>query len=353
MANGSEMEIARPQGIARQELTAQELDTTNNAAAQAMATAARAEVEARIVAARRWPRDMDQVRYKLLAACKRPRFSEVAWYRKPIGGGFVEGLSVRFAEEAARDMGNLYTGSVVLAEDDTRRVVRVFAVDLEANNSRDDIVTVAKTVERKRLRSGQVAIRSRTNSAGEVVHTVEATDDEIAQRQGALVSKAWRNLVIKLVPGDILDEARDMIAKSRSGEFKSDPDAARKRIADAFGEINVSPEMLRRVLGHELATCSAAEIETLRGYYSAIKSGEATWAEIEREAGAAPESAGPASTGDLLKADPTARGVAAIMAASDPEHVAAAHAQAAEVTGVRIGALDEAKRKRLAELGAR
>lgn len=303
-------------GIARQEIAATEIDTSQNASAQSLATRARAEVEAAIMVAKRFPRDLDEFRVKVLKACRRPRFAEVAWYKKPQGRvkndatgqweqNYVEGLSVRFAEEAYRELRNLDSGTIPLYEDDAVRVLNVYVADLESNVRRSEIVTVAKTVERKKLNKGQSAIRSRTNSSGEVVHIVEATDDEVAQKQGALVSKAWRNLVNKMVPGDVLDEAREAIIATRANETATDPDAARKRMADAFASVGVTPAMLREVLGHDLATCSPSEIETLRGWFAGIKTGETNWTEIAKSANGSDdgaEDAKPAakSTRDLV-----------------------------------------------------
>lgn len=278
--NGSELVNLPQRGVARQELAAMEMDTTRDATATALATQARAEVESRIMAAKRWPRDIDNVRVGLLGACRRSRFADSAWYEKPIGGGTIGGLSVRFAEEAARNMGNLYSGSVVLYDDDKTRVIRVFLADLETNTSRDEIVTVQKNIERKTLKRGQQAIRTRTNSYGDQVYIVEATDDDVLQKQGALVSKAWRNLVLKAIPADILDECRDEIALTRKSEDDRDPTAARKKLADAFAAIGVKPDALASLLGHPLDACSPAEITKLRGYYAAIKSGETTWRDI-------------------------------------------------------------------------
>lgn len=285
----------RPAQVQRTGLTEQEVQQVVELSTAATSAQARMEVEARIAAARRWPRNLDQTRVNLLSACRRTRFAEVARYAKPVGKkkneqtgeweqGFAEGFSIRFAEEANRQMGNLASGSMILFEDDTKRGMRVFVGDLETNTYRDTIITVSKTVERRSLKKGQAAIRSRLNSYGELVHVVEATDDEVLVKQRALEQKAWRNLVLGMVPADILEEALDAVQETLAREDQQDPAAARKRLVDAFAAIGVMPNQLQAYLGHEVASCSPAELERLRKLYASVKTGESSWADIVRNA---------------------------------------------------------------------
>src|SRR5262252_821622 len=62
----------------------QEIEQRGTAIAAA-AEAARAEIEARIVAAHRHPRNTDLFREQILKDCRSPGFAEVALYRKPVG----------------------------------------------------------------------------------------------------------------------------------------------------------------------------------------------------------------------------------------------------------------------------
>lgn len=293
--NGTGVALAAPEvarHVVRQEFSATEIGPRMDATTTALAAQARAEVEARIIAARRWPRDIDNVRVRLLESCRRPRFAQVARYAKPLGRKlndatgqweqqYARGWSVRFAEEAARTMGNLHSGVIVVADDDAVRVCRAFVADLETNTYREEIVTVTKTIERSKLKQGQEAIRSRLNSSGKVVHVVEATDDEVNVKQAALVQKAWRNLIVRMVPGDILDECLDqLLATQEKGDAAEDPAAVRKKIADSFAQLNVMPSDLKEYLDHDLSQCSPAELQDLRVVYVAVQQNETTWREV-------------------------------------------------------------------------
>jgi hypothetical protein len=184
------------------------LAPTIETAAAAVAAQVDAQIRARYALALQRPRDLDNVRAKLLKAAGRPRFAEVARYSVPRGKQ-VTGPSIRFAEEAARALGNLSIESTVIHDDSERRIVRVTVVDCESNLPYSQDVVVEKFVERSNLKAGQEAISSRLNSQGKVVYRVPANEDDLITKQGALTSKALRNLILRILPADILDEAID------------------------------------------------------------------------------------------------------------------------------------------------
>lgn len=175
-------------------------------AALAMAAAQKATVEARYKMALARPRDLDIVRQAMLKDANRSSFARVAIYHKPIGKG-VEGPSIRFVEAAIRNMTNILTETTTISEDDERRVIRVAVSDLETNTYFSQDVTVTKTVERSKLPQGEKPIRMRTNSFGKPVYILHGTDDDILNKQNALISKAVRTLGLRLIPGDLVDEA--------------------------------------------------------------------------------------------------------------------------------------------------
>lgn len=251
--------------------------------ATAVAVTARALVEARYVMALQRPRSWDDVREKVLRACQRTRFAEAALYSKPVGSGKIWGLSIRFAEEAVRSMGNLDVSTPVVYDDPYKLIVRVTVTDLESNVIYSHDITVVRTVERRSLRDGQAALSVRQNSAGQTVYTVKATDDDIANKTNALISKALRNNVLRLLPADIQEEARNEISKTLHAETARDPEAARKRVLDGFAGLNVKPSAVAELLGHDVDQCSPAEIEELRATYQAIKDGETTWQAVITE----------------------------------------------------------------------
>lgn len=276
MAN--EMIVAGGPGIRRDEMSATSMATTGETGSTALAAQAEAMVKARFIVALQRPRDIDDVRARMLKECKRPGFAEVAIYRKPIGKG-VEGLSIRFAEAAIRCMRNIAVETTTLYDDPMKRLVRVNVSDIEANTNYFTDIMVEKTVERRSPKDGQEVLGQRLNSNGDVVYLVAATEDELLTKQSALVSKALRTNGLRLIPGDILDECEETLRTVRRKRDAADPDAARKKLCDSFSELGIMPSDLKELLGHDIGSASPAEIDSLRGVFVAIKDGETTWAE--------------------------------------------------------------------------
>lgn len=313
----NEKDTQNPFGVpalARKEFSAVEaLQARNETAATAVAAQAKAMVESRYVMALRRPRNWDQVRQDLLKECKRPSFAhnKSALYSKPIGKG-VEGLGIRFVEVALRCMTNVLCESVMVYSDEEREIHRVSVTDLENNNTWPMDVTVSKTVERSKPMDDGSYISVRKNSYGKQVFTVPATDDDLLNKRLALISKALRTSGLRVIPGDLQDEAEDIIRAIRLDSAAKDPDAERKKIADAFSELNVKASDLEIYLGHSLDTCTPVELVELRGLYGALRDGEATWKTVmdnkAAQTGNAPPGDKPQTGAAALKTAASAKG---------------------------------------------
>jgi hypothetical protein len=270
--------VQRP-GLPAVQQQSQTLATTSETASTVLAAQAKALVSARFEIAIRQPRDIDAVRERLMRECARPSFAQVAIYRKPIGEG-VEGPSIRFAEAAIQAMGNLAIDTPAIYDDAEKRILRVTVADMETNVVHSKDVTIMKRVERSRLGDGQIAIRTRVNSKGRTVFLVEATDDEILNQENALVSKALRTTGLRLVPGWLIDECMSAVRATRAKADAADPDAAKRKLLDAFRAVGVSAEDVKAWLGHPADTLAPAELEDLRGIYTALRDGDTTWREV-------------------------------------------------------------------------
>jgi hypothetical protein len=261
-------------------------------ASTAVAAQAKALVEARYIMALRRPRDMDVVREKMLKECSRPSFAAVARYTKPIGKDktkWPSGPSIRFAEAAVRNMTNVTVETMTVYDDREKRIVRVTVTDLEANVPYSQDVTIAKTIERRQKKDGDTVISTRTNSYGDLLYILEATDDDIINKQQALISKAIRTLGMRLIPGDIVDECMDQVLVTQANADAQDPDAAKRKLFDAFAALGVRAEQIKEFLGHDAASLSPKELQDLRSLYAAIRDGEATWRDVMDQRAAAAE----------------------------------------------------------------
>lgn len=258
-----------------------------------------ARVNASYIMARQNPRNLDACRDAMLRECSRPSFcaidpdpkkngSSLAIYSLPrktkdAEGNFVTvyitGLTIRSAEMMMRNWGHMDIAIWPMGEDDKQRIYQVVLTDFQSANTVSEIIHVPKTIEKGRTQFGDVVLSVRKNSYGKDVFTVLATEDEMAMKKNALVSKARRNLILQSIPGWLVEECISKIRETAAKKDAEDPDKARRTLFDAFSAVGVSPDQLAIYLGHS-NQLSNAELEELRGIYSGIREGVVTWREV-------------------------------------------------------------------------
>lgn len=253
-------------------------------ATTAAASMAVATVQARYAIALARPRNLLDVRARLMADCKRPAFAEVARYDLPVGGGKrAQGPSIRFVEAALRAYTNVLREVTVGYDTVTQRCVRVVITDLESNVTHQSDILIDKTVERKQVKEGQRVLGKRLNSYGDWVYLVDGTERDIKVKQAAEVSKAIRELGLRILPGDLVAECEAEVVRTKLSKAREDPEAERKRIADAFFGLGIEPSELEKYLRHPLKQSVPEEIVELRDVFVSIRDGETTWRDIMDE----------------------------------------------------------------------
>lgn len=252
-----------------------------------MEQVAAAQEQSRYAIAVRFPRDIEVVRQNMLRECSRPEFvmpdsnkngSSVAWYKLPKAGG-IEGFTVRFAEMARQAWGHTFINIMPMGEDEIQRIFQVNCTDYQTNNGASEIVIMSKSVERSKIAPTDTVLGQRTNSRGAAVYTVIGTDDDLLAKKNSLCSKAKRNLILELIPGWLKEECKDRMIETARKKDAEDPDAAKRKIFDGFMTVGVTAEMLNEYIGHT-NQLQPAELADLRGYFSSIREGHTTWAEI-------------------------------------------------------------------------
>jgi hypothetical protein len=152
-------------------------------------------------------------------------------------------------------------------------------MDLEKNLTWTKDVVIIKTVERKDP-TGREIVRYRQKSDGGSIAIVRATDEELLTKENALVSKAARTGIERIIPPDLKVECLRRIRETLVNKDKDDPDSARKGIADGFADLGIMPKDLKDYLGCELSALQPAEFPALRELYMALKDGHATWRDV-------------------------------------------------------------------------
>ena len=292
-------------------------------AAVAAAEEAKALVQAAYTMALHRPRNYMQARQRILDACKRPAFAATVEYSKPTGRDrqgrpqYINGPSIRFAELAIQQWGNIRVDTTTTFENDTFRKVRIQVLDLETNASFGKVVSITKTVERRDNR-GREVVGQRKNSYGDTVYIVVATDEELAIKEAAAVSKVVRNEGLRLIPQDIIDEALETARAARSGDV-SDPQERIRKVCDLFAAVRVTPEDLSQYLGCPVDRASPAHIDDLQTVYTAIKSGESKWSDYVQHDG---DKSDAASTETAAKLKGKLQGAKAAKTAADAKQYA-------------------------------
>lgn len=255
----------------------------------------RAEVEGSYIIAMRRPRNEADVRARILERCKDKEFAQAATYSKPVAGKQMRGFSIRFAEEIMRLWGNLQVSIDTIYEDDDRRTKQITVKDYEANFAIRQEITLNKTVERHKT-EGRRVLGQRLNSGGETVFIVEATEDELITKEAAAISKAMRQISLRMIPGDLKAECERAITTAVHTADRRDPKEEQKKVCDAFQSINIMPKDLEAFLGQKISTISSKQLQALRDIFTGIKEGHTTWKQV-MEAGASAKAGGPKGQG--------------------------------------------------------
>ena len=350
-----EQALAKKEVGIEQVRRAEALDRSPEMAAVAAAASAKAQIEARFLVALSRPRDFDKARERLLAACSRPGFSDRAIYAKPQGKRknedtgaweetFIYGLSIRFAEEAVRDYGNIHVQTAVIYDDEERTVIAGSAVDLETNATLEDSVIVTKRVERRgeyknptAPPKGRKVLGTRLNTKGDQVFVVEATDDEMVMKTAAAKSKLIRTLSLRLLPGDLLEEARAACDATTTEETKEDLPKKRENMLKRFADHKIPAKAVGEYLGHDPMQASADEMRELGHVLNGIEDKNTSWAEAldaKRDARApvAPEVPTSAKTVDVKASPAKAEEKASTSTTTSPAEKTKAQAELDVVT---------------------
>lgn len=254
----------------------------NESAASMLAAREAKTVEVRALMAERHPRNVDQFRDGVLAACKRVGFADMAMYAKPVAGKEITGLSIRFAEEAIRHWKNAEVSVSIIAEDDESRTLEAVASDYENNIHYRSQARVSKFVWRLSPKQGEEVHGQKMNSRNVMTYLVRADEDALFTAERAAAAKASREVTIKLMPSDILEECEAQIEKTLEA-VGGDPVEFLKRLLDKFAKVGIVRAQLEKLMGKDLGVANVAELRRLDKIRNAISQGETDWDTVMSE----------------------------------------------------------------------
>jgi hypothetical protein len=230
---------------------------SSTAMAEAQQSKSTQEIQAALVIAKRFPRNQLESLNRILNACKRPFLAEQALYAYPRGGQVVTGASIRMAEVAAQNWGNMTFGVREISQKNGVSEVEAFAWDLETNTQSTKIFHVSHV---------------RNTRRGSYILTDQRDIYELVANQGA---RRLRACILAVVPGDVIEAAVEQVNKTLSSGEEPIQDRI-KRLSMAFDEMGVTVKMLEKRLGHKLEVTIESELINLRAIYKSIKDGMAS-----------------------------------------------------------------------------
>ena len=216
---------------------------------------AQQEVQAAVILAKKFPRDLFQSAKRILDSCKRKTLAKGAMYAYPRGGQMITGPSIRLAEVLAQNWGNLDFGIRELEQKKGESTVQAFCWDQETN------VRQSKTFIVKHERKARGKINKLEDSRDIYEHIAN---------QGA---RRLRACILGIIPGDIVDDAVEQCQKTLETGHKEPIQDRTKKMVTVFSELGVSLEMIEERLGHKLEVVIETELVNLQKIFLSIRDG--------------------------------------------------------------------------------
>lgn len=230
------------------------------------------EVQGQIVMAKKFPRNEMQSFNRIIQACQRRSLAEKAEYEYPRGGQKVTGPSVRLAEVAAQNWGNIDFGIVELEQRNGESQVMAYAWDLETNTRQTKIFSVPHI---------------RSTKKGNVPLSDPRDIYELVANQGA---RRMRACILGIIPGDVIEAAVEQCHKTLEGtEKKPLKDVIREVSLYFQRDFNVPVEALEKYIGCRSEAFSMNDCIRLRRLYISLKDGMAKREEVFELPGAGKE----------------------------------------------------------------
>ena len=190
------------------------------------------EVQGQIIMAKKFPRDENESYSRIMRACQRRTLAEKASYEYQRGDTKINAPSIRLAEVAAQNWGNISFGVVELEQKSGESTVMSFAWDLETNVRQEKIFTVPHIRHTKK---------------GDYPLTDPRDIYEMVANQGA---RRLRACILGIIPGDIIESAMEQCNKTLiEGEKKPLADVVKEVCLYFQRDYNVPIDALEKFIG--------------------------------------------------------------------------------------------------------
>lgn len=233
-----------------------QLPEVRSTTTEMMSTRQMQEVQGQIIMAKRFPRNEIESYNRIMRACQRKSIAEKAEYEYPRGGQKVTGPSIRLAEVAAQNWGNIDFGIVELEQRKGESQVMAYAWDLETNTRQTKIFSVPHI---------------RSTKKGNIPLTDPRDIYEMVANQGA---RRMRACILGVIPGDVIESAINQCHQTLlNGENRPLIDVIKEVTLYFQRDFNVPVEALEKYIGCKSESFSMNDCIRLRKVYVSLKDG--------------------------------------------------------------------------------
>lgn len=247
-----------------------------------MQTREMSEIQAMVISAKKFPRELGQVRADILASCDSPALAEYSQYAYSKGGTEITGASIRLAEELAGAFQNVDKGWIELERKSSvgnvpgESLIQCFAWDMQRNVKAKRTFTVRHWRDTKK---GGYALKD------------EREIYELCANQAA---RRLRACILEIIPKFIVDEAIDRCdatMKKATGPMNTEI----PKMLTAFEKIGVSKEMIEKRCQRKAEAIDSTQFGSLRKIYQSLVDGMSKldqWFEVGASSGETAPAAG-------------------------------------------------------------
>lgn len=234
---------------------------SSNAVAQSASDQQIAEVQGRMVIAKRFPRDQVRAMDSILIACQRPTLAEGALYSYARGGTEITGASIRLAEAMAQAWGNIDFGIRELSQANGESVVEAYAWDMETNTRQSKTFQVPHK-------------RYTKNGTKDLVDPRDIY--ELVANNGA---RRLRACILGVIPGDVQETAVRQCEETLKSTADTSPENIKKMLG-AFAAFGVTQKMIETSIQRRIDSMTPGQMVGLKKKYQSIKDGMASPADF-------------------------------------------------------------------------
>lgn len=226
----------------------------NQGAVAIEAERAIADVKAKLMIAKSFPRDEHEVFAAVVESCRRPAMAEQSEYAFPRGGQTVRGASIRLMEEMARKWGNIEFGIRELSQKDGYSEMEAYAWDLESNVRSSKQFTVTHTRDSKK--EGKVAL----------------TDDrDIYEKTANYGARRLRSVLQAVLPPELEQIALSECRKTKEGNNTLPLTDRINAFLREMSKLNVSKELIEQRLGYSVDQMTEDDLGEYKAIYLSLK----------------------------------------------------------------------------------